>query len=552
MKDKIDLKDKSNLEKKEKLKDLRRKKAENEENIKEVRRLNENCYALSEQIKYENEKNIGLKTEIEYRIHDLKEKERQYSSVVDQNNPDSKKYVIELKNSMIKNKLEELLLEKMPELNTSNTTNGTSNFNKQDNEFYDLIFDNITLLYTQYDSNDPSIKSKEDKQSFRVSKDSTFKFLKQIACAFWDIDNDNDYAITDEAEALIYNEDMKIDGYLRDYSPLVNVFRLMSISALKTRSKLIGIQEHRMKEVNKLYSKDKSRKKDNKNEVNSAYDSSAHKIKDFFNSDYPGLKPYLLSINEEKSENTDKPKREDAHSQANKIETSFFMLLVLVIFFVLNIMFIYNTRDIAGNNYKIEHVSKIFDNKNVTDYISLYDYLISTISMKLLDPNIEYLEVSDRNNFLNNTYNIYKNKSWFQVEINPETKQYNLLTDSIPEYMNQIQNNNKFEIVSSIRFILNRVVQKPSCSNNTLVANVITRNDRCFSEYYKAPFIEETFTLDNGYITDSSKFFQDFISRGILNKFLTAKQANVTLDISSISGKYDGSGYHFDIPLNSG
>ena len=82
--------------------------------------------------------------------------------------------------------------------------------------------------------------------------------------------------------------------------------------------------------------------------------------KDFFGN-YPGIKSYCLPLDEDEKE----------HSQKNQIdpsniETSFFMIITLIIFGLLNLLFIFNSREIDMNNIKIEYLNKKFDNTLVS------------------------------------------------------------------------------------------------------------------------------------------------------------------------------------------
>jgi len=314
----------------EKQKELREKQAEIEEFLKEIEKLNTICFALSGNIKFEREKIDSLKKEIAFRKKHLEEVDKNLNSFLDKNNPNSQFYVDEIKNKIIKEKLTQLLEEKIPELKPNQLNHER---NDSDNEFRDLITDHVNLMYIQYDSSQ-NTPDKTDKQQFRISSKSTFKSLKRIACLYWDIDNDGDYIICDDAEGILYNEDILIDAWLRDYSALANNLKLVSINSLKMRQKLIGNQENRIKENNKFNYK--NLKKENFLDINIGNDNSNHKIREFFN-EYQGLNPFILI--EEKSEDGAEKKIEGAGEQARNIETSFWMLLLLLCFFILTLFF---------------------------------------------------------------------------------------------------------------------------------------------------------------------------------------------------------------------
>jgi hypothetical protein len=520
------------LDKKERIKDLRKMKAENEEFTKEIEYLTSNCFALSENIKYEHEKNQSLKGEIQFRVNHLEEIEKQYTSVVDEKNPESKKYVIELKNKIIKKKLEEILIEKIPEISVS----ANKNDNKEEinqNEFHNLVFDHVMLIFTTYETsptesiaNPLSHNKREDKQNFRISKLSTFKNLKKIACMFWDIDNDNDYAITDEAEALIYNEDMKIDTFLKDYSVLGNCFRLMSYPHLKTRNKLTGIQEHRMKEANKIYDK-------NKKENFEVYGggSSAVKIKDFFN-EYPGLKPFTLISSEDKSGSEAISKKSDVQTQAKNIETSFWMLLLLILFFVLNLSFIYGGgRDVGRNNIKISYVKFLLDNSKVTDYKSFYKYLVETIGMNFMSTS-NTTDQLDTDDFSESLLNALGSVSYIKTKESGNDTY--ILNEPLYKYANNTRTAKVgFLLGSSIHFIVAKVKSKESCSTNSILASIILKTDVCYHEFYDSDTVKKDFKtsdLDAQFYLKDIRFMQLFGSQ-LQQGYRSAADSDIHLDV---------------------
>ena len=108
-------------------------------------------------------------------------------------------------------------------------------------------------------------------------------------------------------------------------------------------------------------------------------------IKSFF-VDYPAFKPYILR-------NDDKNTKIKVNTK--NIERSFFMLIVLVLFYYLNFSFIYNARDIQDNNYNVNFIYTLFDNTNVgklllnkDSYAKLKDYLINKIGKFLLKDSL--------------------------------------------------------------------------------------------------------------------------------------------------------------------
>jgi len=165
----------------------------------------------------------------------------------------------------IKKNLECILQEKIKELNNIDSvfkTKGT----KITNEFSNLVFDSVLVIHTTYDKENAFKKEKEDinlKQYFKISSKTKFETLKKTACLFWDL-KEEEYIITDEVEAIIYDEKILIEEFLRKYSVQINTFRLIHINTLKGRNKLIQAQEHVLRETS--YGN-----KDRKIEVNYVY-----------------------------------------------------------------------------------------------------------------------------------------------------------------------------------------------------------------------------------------------------------------------------------------
>jgi hypothetical protein len=508
----------------EKLRKLREKKAENEQFRKEISHLNTLCLALSGDIKSEKEKNENLKKEIDFRKKHLEEIEKNYKSFNERTNPDSKKYVDQMKNKMIKKKLEEIFEEKIPELNANNNK-ADSPMLGEENEFHNLVTNFVNVAFLQSDSIEGQ-KFKEKKQSFRICAKSNFKALKKIACQYWDIENENDYVITDDAEALICNEEMYVDNYLRDYSVLANNFKLISIQTVKLRTKLIGMQENRMRENNKFGNK--NHKRENLNTFQSASDNSIYKIKEFFN-EYRGLKPFILVADEKGASEGDEKKIDQIQAQAKNIETSFWTLLILVIFILLNTYFIFTNRDVGRNNLKIAYATKLFNNGKITNYFNLYNYVVTELGFQFFgtskwntdnlpgdDEKFKWVEKS------NNTFN----------KVNPNKEKFYKLTKNFqnssipdPEFLYNYINKSKdetinFKIVSSIHIILYRVKKKTECNKSTVIKNIINTNEKCYEVYYNPSTRDENFVynsldpyfLQDGNITEKLQKFINYTS----------------------------------------
>jgi hypothetical protein len=541
------------IEIRDRQKELREKQAESEDFIKEIEKLNTICFALSGNIKFEREKNESIKKEIIFRKKHLEDTEKNYRSFLDRDKPESKFYVMEIKNKLIREKLINLLTDRIPELAENNPNNANSdlfkqNFNISDqnkeqpleNEFKNLVIDHVNLTYVQYEGEIQTGREISDRQSFRISSISNFKTLKKIACQYWDIENENDFVITDEAEAILYYEEASINEWLRDYSVLANSFKLISINAIKDRSKLVGNQENRIRDNNKLGVK--GFKKENIIIGNPTGDQSVHKIREFFN-EYPGLRPYtLISDNNEKAVEEKEKKLEGAHDQAKNIETSFLMLLNLALFFVFNLIFIYGTRDIGMNNQKIKYVEYLFDNSKITNYTSLYNWLVlkifATYSNTGLytDQNI-FAETENMPYFTNSknsfdTENI-DSQSWFQYTDSisgNKTVKY-LQPEPFYNYINKNRNYTvNFYFVSSIKMIMSRVKTIDCTSNKIVNKTLLSSYDKCYEIYHDSSTADTNFTFDNlhnRYKTEDwlTGYFKNFAS------YKNGEDMNITFNV---------------------
>lgn len=524
---------------KERQRRLREKQAENEEFIKEIDRLTSRCTALSSSIKFEKEKNESLKKEIVFRRKHFEDIEKNFNSFKDKNNPESKFFVMEMKNKLIRERLNELLKERIPELNTNKES---VNDYGEKNEFRDLVVDNVCLTFIKYEGPIPTGLEKIDKQTFKIAKNSTFKTLKLIACQFWDLNNDSEYIITDEAEGMIYNEEVLIDSWLRDYSVLSNNFKLIAISDIKLRNRLVGNQESRVRENNKISSKG-GKKQNLQLSGSGGGDSSKHKIREFF-TEFQGLKPYTLTY---QSENEIK-KLDKAEDQAKNAETSFFLLIILILFFVLNLIFIYGTRDIGRNNLKINYIKSLFDNSSVNDYLSFYNWAIIQIF-----GNFSYLRTYNFNNvwqnnnstpYVTNTLNALKSKGKTDALKFLSVKNLNTNTNRpedqyfdpyiLYDILEQKRNNSiNFEFVSSIRLIMNKVKDTP-CTTNKMVKEVILeKNEICYEVTHDSSTSYKEFSYNN---IDSRLTSEEWIKNDYKNftKYKTSKQAGVSLNVNII------------------
>ena len=339
------------IDEKQNFEELRAKKQEIDKLIPEIEKKNDICYQLYENIQYEKTKLTNYQNEINTRNNRLEELKSEYNTIIGKGNTSSKEQVIKLKTETIKAKLDELLAQKIPEAGLSNNIKAKDE--SEENEFKNLVHENINIIYTQYESATSKDK-KEEKQSFKISKNTIFKTLKETACQYFGIENPNDYLLTDDTEAILYDEDLKIDEYMKFYSVRINILRLISAVLLRARAKIIPLQEDRLKETNLFKSKlrDKVKK--------SGHGSGGQYINEFINY-YLGYKPYFLS----QEENIVEKDSSEVKSEAKELDTSFIMLALTLVLMALTLAFIYRSeKDILLDNKKIVNLQEQFLNSD--------------------------------------------------------------------------------------------------------------------------------------------------------------------------------------------
>jgi hypothetical protein len=514
-------------ENKEKLIELRKMKQEIENSITDIQNLRTVCYAMNEHIRYEGDKIKALKSEIAFRTENLNDINKQCESLA---NPlqDNNSAIEKFKEGLIKKKMTELLYELIPEVNPNQSGAEDGDIS----EYNNLMFDHVQVIFTIYDLNHIT-KYKENRQKFRLSKKSTFKILKFTACNFWDIQNHIEYEITDEAEGLIYQADMNINDFFRDYSPTTNILRLMSLSTIKARSKFLPVQEIRMKESNKLNIKEKKKRKP-KFEY-STNDITSHRINNFLN-DHPSLKSHVLrednsESDEEIGQDIDPDKKV---VELKDYEGGFSMMVILFLMLITTFIFVYNTRDINLENIKKDHLRKLFDNNYVEDYRTLFKYLSYNIAFnfksnttykpdKLMQdfifPNETLIKDDDilyYKSLVEDIEYIFKDlKMIHRVKDNDIYPKIDIsqTIDDVISYRESLH----FIFASSIKLIINKVKQS-NCSQDENVKEILDPYSVCYAEVY------DKNTVDKSQI--------NVLFRKV--SFKTAEEENVTIKVDNL------------------
>ena len=157
---------------------------------------------------------------------------------------------------------------------------------------------------------------------------------------------------------------MSVNEYFVSYSTRDRNLKMISNRVIKARTQITFIQTDIMKEKNK-FSKEKGRMKNVAYDEGMTEEKIKHEIR-LFNKEFPGIRQYMMSDEDQitKKFMKNSPKNSNRH-QAKNIETSFFMAIILILFYVFNLVFIFGTRDIGRNSLNISYVSKIFDTKSI-------------------------------------------------------------------------------------------------------------------------------------------------------------------------------------------
>lgn len=497
----------------ENLEELRQKKAEIDRYIPEIEQKNEICHQLFENIQYEKTKLNTYQKEIEIRTKRLEALKTDLNAIKGQGNANSKNQVTKIKTDIIKEKLEELLSQKIPEVNLTN--NKKAKKESDENEFKDLVHENICIIYTQYESATSKSK-KEEKQSFKISKKTKFKTLKETACQFFRVENPNDYLLTDDSEAILYNEDLEINEYMKYYSVRLNVFRLISSILLRARAKIIPIQENKLKEMNTFKSK-------SRNEIKKTGQGTGSSSLNQFITEYSGFKPYILR----KDDSIPDKEPGEIKQQAKELHTSFIMLVLTIIFMAFTIAFIYREqKDVLLDNKKIESMKNIFTPSEVTDVKSLGLYFVN----KLIIPLAQNENLPK--NYCDNLLEKFKEKNI------PVLIENGAITPPQTEFIK----------ASSVRVVLSRVPTK-ECKPPKIVEE---RIDVCYNSRFGSK-IDKSDITNNELNTLNQSDIQDIVDiiRNQIQNYQSSKKAKIKTNLDTLGGIFDGSGHHFDLPLDS-
>ena len=518
--------------------DIRRqKKREMEKYVQEIESKNEICHQLTENIKYEKTRNNTTKNEIKLRADRLKELNEQYQAILNKDNLEMDSKVNLIKKQIIKEKLEELLDYKIPEvgLKQKRKINDVN-----ENEFKDLIHESIKVIYTKYESPFSKI-NKEESKNFIISKYSIFSSLKETACSYWNLDM-NEFILTDETESIIYNDKIPINEYMKNYSIRSNIIRLIKINILKARVKILPSQESRLKETNKLEIKGKG-------EIKRGGGGTFTQIVSEFINNYPNLKPYLLGKDPGESESDNK------EVQAKDLDTSFYMLVLCFLLFILTLLQIQVPQnDVIINNKEIGYLKDLFKldylgGKNNILYVFYYFFkCLRTISSSNSTES-NYINIKEFNKLINddnNNNNQFDFSNCKQDEINEE------LYECINKEFEKMSKGVELNFLSSVHLIIEKVKNK-KC--NEKMKQILGETYTCYYEFFThgKKDKDEKFFNRSDYI--SSLLNETNINNNLLKslnenyEYKNSKESNIKLHYETLTGFHNGGGYHLDLPL---
>lgn len=485
-----------------KMGELRELKNENENIENEIIELSNKCFDLKGDIENMKEKLEETNKELEYRYSKLEKLKNDLNSLdsLDKNEnvkTKDKKNVIQIQSSLTRRNFERIFGKFLPEWDNC--------FDKQDKYFYqkdhledqafsNLFYKNVFLVFQYFEiskiSNETVIKS--EKQSFLISKYTTFKQLKVNACNFWSLSDPSIFIITDQLEGIIHNEDTLVEQFLREYSINMNEFKLTIIHRIRNKVILDNKNEQIIQLNNQINQKKKENNISKHNNISEM--KFLNKIKSFFLK-YPRLREYSLNNGDEKKIDFSNSENQAFLKKENLIkinrETSFIKLVIFLIILLGTSIFISNSRSLIENYENSKNIISYFDNKKVDNLEAFFNYTVVTLGYQFFfeefDGNKTYLE--NFNESFIEPFKILgygdfiKNKSNITPSSNFLNKNNELIDiKNIYKSFNQ-KMNNEFIIPTDLTLIISKVNPK-SCTNSMSVKNIIDLNEKCYSFYH--------------------------------------------------------------------
>ena len=500
------------------VKEIRDKQIAIDELTVALERKSKEILFIQESIAIEEERLREEKEEYNIRFKDYQKTLTEIDNLENNGSNFSLNEMIKLRKETAENEISKQLKERITQLDKVYK----GSLNKNDQIYYQLIFENIQVKY------------KNKNLSFIINKHTTFSLVKHQVIEFFKIDeNPSLYIFTNEINALIMTEEQSIDNYLRDYSINNNQFFLDYLPNLMDLKSLTPLQDSR---ISDNFKSNKRIGNKNKVEQNSNFDFTQNEIKNF-TSDFSLIKYFQLD--EKKSKLLEKEKT--SLQRAKNIETSFLMLLMLIIYYLLTLISIYYNRDVQRTSVAYNYIQDIFDNSNVKDHNSLFQYLSENIGFVFLSKNLTKIDT--------NKYKLINSKTFKQIgyyldlpKLESDFPNLKSLYDKAESYKQTKFNN--FQLMSSLRFILKRVKIR-DCTDvyQSISTFRLSEEIGCFESQYTEKTKDQIGVAD-----EASTNLDEFKTH---TKYISAKQSNVSLNFDSLVGKIDGSGFHSKIPSSA-
>lgn len=509
----------------ERLKQVKKKEVERLRQMKldeagfdeEIKRAKE--YVLTQQSnnKAQEQKIKSLEEEIEFRVNNINLLERKFSSLMNVESKEAKKYITEIRNELIKNTLDEQLLARMPEI----AALYDNKVNLEENEFNGLVFDQVQMTLIEYSRSNPDEVTFSISHRFNISQNTTFLELKETAGAFFQVDA-ADFVVLDEAEGFIYDEGIKVNEFMQNYNVFVNIFKMVELNIMKSRTKTNHTQEDRMAQTCTVHKNKKAKKREY---YNTDYDPITSKIKEFFK-DYPGLKPYKATFDEKLA---DQPwvKKQVLPPNSSEIGTSFLFLVLMVVFYILTLVFLTKGRDVRQDYLNQKFFEQYFSAGDVINPRTFYSFLNRKVALHLMDFNITGVNTSA---FLNDdirNISALLGLEDYSYEVDGE---FQLNVSSYRRDILNIKTNQSWFISTGMRFSMLMVNEKPQCLRTPVFSPADDTERVCY---------EGIFDGSNYYTGDFSLFK---IPGFLQNLTLFSPSPDGILTDDTVSGIFDGSG----------
>ena len=471
--EKVILKDETN---KEIIDQIRKLKAELIEIDEIILKSSMDLIAYLDNNKQYQMKNSDIEQEIIFRTNQLDILLKRYSSIFDPGNDISKKFISEIRDEIILNRVKTAFNNKF-ELFSYNEDHLLQHC--INSEYQLLIFESVNVKYSNLEN-----------INIFISKTSTFKELKSIVCSYYQIDNINDYIILDEGEGYIQNEEAIINDYLEIYSIFSNNFILADLTKFKQSSSLNINQESRITQQS-MVSRTKNKMKLVIGE-NKDFDKKT-KLVGIFYLDYPMLEKYKAKEITQ-TENCVKLINSD-----NK-DYSFIIILISFLFYIFTILNLI-TVDLKKGKFIEKFVLQNFDHSNVSSSNALFRYIFEKLLVKkyhylLFNKNANDVKLADYES-LSNAFNM-------TVFFNNGKFNNTAFNEKMIILVNQTQT---YSLVSDL-VVSTYYVSETTCQKNIYYSSSVDKV-KCIAEEYLESANGKNFTDTRLIYYDKSSLFKD-------------------------------------------